>query len=102
MRRRSSQQRVSLVAGRVSIAPVEPPSPYPTGPQKLVRTNSAASYLSVASSTGPPTPGEKPRSVADRSIAEFVIEREIGRGAYGLVKRAREMMDDGSLGVRIH
>lgn len=102
MRRRSSQQRVSLVAGRVSIAPVEPPSPYPTGPQKLVRTNSAASYLSVASSTGPPTPGEKPRSVADRSIAEFVIEREIGRGAYGLVKRAREMMDDGSLGVRLH
>lgn len=99
MRRRSSQQRVSLVAGRVSIAPVEPPSPMPAGPQKLIRTNSAASYLSVASSTGPPTPGEKPRSVGDRSISEFVIEREIGRGAYGLVKRAREMMDDGTMGV---
>ncbi|KAI0757044.1 kinase-like domain-containing protein [Daedaleopsis nitida] len=98
MRRRSSQQRVSLVAGRVLIAPVEPPSPYPEGPQKLVRTNSAASYLSVASSAGPPTPGEKPRSVGDRSISEFVIEREIGRGAYGLVKRAREMTEDGSLG----
>ncbi|KAM5535421.1 hypothetical protein V8D89_010943 [Ganoderma adspersum] len=84
MRRRSSQQRVSLLAGR-------PPSPLPAGPQKLVRTSSAASFLSVASSVGPPTPG-------DRSISEFVIEREIGRGAYGLVKRAREMMDDGTLG----
>lgn len=101
MRRRSSQQRVSLLAGRVSITPVEPPSPLPAGPQKLVRTSSAASFLSVASSVGPPTPGEKPRSVGDRSISEFVIEREIGRGAYGLVKRAREMMDDGTLGVSI-
>ncbi|KAI8995584.1 kinase-like protein [Trametes punicea] len=98
MRRRSSQQRVSLIAGRVSIAPIEPPSPLPAGPQRLVRTNSAASYLSVASSTGPPTPGEKSRTVGERSISEFVIEREIGRGAYGLVKRAREMMEDGSLG----
>nr|VWO96686.1 Protein kinase domain-containing protein [Ganoderma boninense] len=98
MRRRSSQQRVSLLAGRVSITPVEPPSPLPAGPQKLVRTSSAASFLSVASSVGPPTAGEQPRSVGDRSISEFVIEREIGRGAYGLVKRAREMMDDGTLG----
>lgn len=100
MRRRSSQQRVSLLAGRVSITPVEPPSPLPAGPQKLVRTSSAASFLSVASSVGPPTPNEQLRSVGDRSISEFVIEREIGRGAYGLVKRAREMMDDGTLGVR--
>ncbi|KAI0361676.1 kinase-like protein [Trametes cingulata] len=98
MRRRSSQQRVSLIAGRVSIAPIEPPSPLPSGPQRLVRTSSAASYLSVASSTGPPTPGEKSRTIGERSISEFVIEREIGRGAYGLVKRAREMMDDGTLG----
>ncbi|OSD03480.1 kinase-like protein [Trametes coccinea BRFM310] len=101
MRRRSSQQRVSLIAGRVSIAPIEPPSPLPAGPQRLVRTNSAASYLSVASSTGPPTPNEKSQTVGERSISEFVIEREIGRGAYGLVKRAREMMDDGSLGPPI-
>ncbi|KAI0825179.1 kinase-like domain-containing protein [Trametes gibbosa] len=98
MRRRSSQQRVSLIAGRVSIAPIEPPSSLPSGPQRLVRTNSAASYLSVASSTGPPTPGEKPGTGGERSISEFVVEREIGRGAYGLVKRAREMMDDGKLG----
>ncbi|KAI0374216.1 kinase-like protein [Pilatotrama ljubarskyi] len=98
MRRRSSQQRVSLIAGRVSIAPIEPPSPLPSGPQRLVRTSSAASYLSVASSTGPPTPGEKSRTIGERSISEFVIEREIGRGAYGLVKRAREMMEDGTLG----
>ena len=73
----------------------------PAGPQKLVRTNSAASYLSVASSVGPPTPNdEKIQSVGDRSISEFVVEREIGRGAYGLVKRAREMLDDGTMGVR--
>ena len=100
MRRRSSQQRVSLVAGRVSIAPVEPPCSMPAGPQKLIRTNSAASYLSVASSVGPPTPNEQPRSLGERSISEFVVEREIGRGAYGLVKRAREMLDDGTMGVR--
>ncbi|KAH9946660.1 kinase-like protein [Amylocystis lapponica] len=95
-RRRSSQQRVSLIAGRVSIVQVEPPSPSPVGPQKLVRANSAASFLSVASSTGPPTPDSE--SVSERSISEFVIEREIGRGAYGLVKRAREMGNDGTLG----
>jgi hypothetical protein len=38
--------------------------------------------------------------LSERSISEFVIEKEIGRGAYGLVKRAREMQLDGSLGVR--
>lgn len=100
-RRRSSQQRVSLIAGRVSIVQVEPPSPPPLGPQKLVRANSAASFLSQASSTGPPTPNaDYPASPAERSISEFVIEKEIGRGAYGLVKRAREMKEDGTLGVR--
>ena len=99
-RRRSSHQRVSLIAGRVSIVPSQPPSPPPTAPQKLVRANSAASFLSVASSTGPPTPSvDKTPSVGERSISEFVIEGEIGRGAYGLVKRAREMNLDGTLGV---
>lgn len=101
-RRRSSHQRVSLIAGRVSIVPSQPPSPPPSMPQKLVRANSAASFLSVASSTGPPTPSaDKTPSVGERSISEFVIEGEIGRGAYGLVKRAREMNLDGTLGVRI-
>lgn len=101
-RRRSSQQRVSLIAGRVSILPLEPPSPPPTAPQKLLRANSAASFLSVASSVGPPTPDASEHTSTrsgERSISEFVIEREIGRGAYGLVKRAREMNEDGSLGV---
>ncbi|OBZ79338.1 Serine/threonine-protein kinase ppk6 [Grifola frondosa] len=79
--------------------PLEPPSPPPVVPQKLVRTNSAASYLSAASSTGPPTPNaDQPQTIGERNISEFVIEKEIGRGAYGLVKRAREMMDDGTLG----
>lgn len=100
-RRRSSHQRVSLIAGRLSIVPSRPPSPPPTAPQKLVRASSAASFLSVASSTGPPTPGiDKTPGATERSISEFVVEDEIGRGAYGLVKRAREMNIDGTLGVR--
>jgi protein-serine/threonine kinase len=101
-RRRSSHQRVSLIAGRVSIVPSRPSSPPIMTPQRLVRANSAASFLSVASSTGPPTPGEdKTPTVGERSISEFVIEGEMGRGAYGLVNRAREMNLDGTLGVRV-
>jgi len=99
-RRRSSQQRVSLIAGRVSIAQVEPPSP-PPATTRLVRTNSATSFLSVAS-IGAPNPNSEPNAfLAERSISEFVIEREIGRGAYGLVKRAREMQLDGTYGVSL-
>ena len=99
-RRRSSQQRVSLIAGRVSIAQVEPPSP-PPATTRLVRSNSAASFLSVAS-VGAPTPNSEPNVfLTERSISEFVIEREIGRGAYGLVKRAREMQLDGTCGVSV-
>jgi len=99
-RRRSSQQRVSLIAGRVSIAQVEPPSP-PPATTRLVRTNSATSLLSVAS-VGPPNPNSEPNAfLTERSITEFVIEREIGRGAYGLVKRAREMQLDGTSGVSL-
>ena len=97
-RRRSSQQRVSLIAGRVSIAQVEPPSP-PPATTRLVRTNSATSFISVAS-VGAPTPNTEPNPfLTERSISEFVIEHEIGRGAYGLVKRAREMQLDGTCGV---
>jgi len=100
-RRRSSQQRVSLIAGRLSIAPIEPPSPPPVAPQKLIRSGSTPSLLSLDTSTSPPTPS--PSIVAqtsnERSISEFVIQGEIGRGAYGLVKKAREMKPDGKLGV---
>lgn len=100
-RRRSSQQRVSLIAGRVSIAVIDPPSPPPQH-NHLIRSSSATSLLSLASSTGAPTPiNEKTEFLSERSISEFVIEKEIGRGAYGLVKRAREMQLDGSLGVWI-
>jgi protein-serine/threonine kinase len=100
-RRRSSQQRVSLIAGRLSIAPIEPPSPPPVAPQKLIRSGSTASLLSLDTSTRPPTP---PASIitqtsSERSISEFVIQGEIGRGAYGLVKKAREMKANGRLGV---
>lgn len=99
-RRRSSQQRVSLIAGRVVVLPNDPPA-HPEVPQRLVRSGSARSFLSVAASVGPPTPGnERDEPLNERNIYEFVVEKEIGRGAYGLVKRAREMDDNGKLGVR--
>jgi hypothetical protein len=97
-RRRSSQQRVSLIAGRVSIAPIDPPSPPPMLSENLKRTPSSGSILS----TRPPSPSsEKESFLGGRDISEFFIEGEIGRGAYGLVKRAREIQSDGSLGVSI-
>ena len=101
-RRRSSQQRVSLIAGRLSIAPIEPPSPPPVAPQKLIRSGSTPSLLSLDTSTRPPTPSSSivAQTSNERSISEFVIQGELGRGAYGLVKKAREMKPDGKLGVR--
>jgi protein-serine/threonine kinase len=97
-RRRSSQQRVSLIAGRVSIAPIDPPSPPPMLSENLKRTPSSGSILS----TRAPSPCSEHQSfLGGRDISEFVIEGEIGRGAYGLVKRAREIQPDGSLGVSI-
>ncbi|KAI0030673.1 kinase-like domain-containing protein [Vararia minispora EC-137] len=98
-RRRSSQHRVSLFAGRVSITPIEPHSPPPSTP-KLIRASSQASFLSTASSIEPPPPPVQPLTgeTSQRSISEFVIQGEIGRGAYGLVKKAREMQADGTLG----
>jgi protein-serine/threonine kinase len=102
-RRRSSQQRVSLIAGRVMIATIEPPSPPPIMPQILHRSVSTGSLLSSVASTGPPTPSPEAASLPDgRTISDFFIEYEIGRGAYGLVKRAREYKTDGSLGVRFY
>jgi len=90
-RRRSSQQRISLVAGRLLIAPFEPPSP-------VRRLDSFNSILGSAASTQPPSP--LPESfLGDRSISDFHIDGEIGRGAYGLVKRVREKLLDGTMGV---
>ncbi|CAA7266481.1 unnamed protein product [Cyclocybe aegerita] len=98
-RRRSSQQRVSLVAGRVLITPIDPPSPPPMLSDSLKRTPSSVSILSSAESTRAPTPSTDPQSfLGGRNISEFVIEGEIGRGAYGLVKRAREKLPGGGLG----
>lgn len=92
-RRRSSQQRVSLVAGRVLIAPIDgPPSPI--------------HFPQIHRAITPNTPIKAPPMthsksfLGERKISEFVIEKEIGRGAYGLVKRAREIQADGSTGVR--
>ena len=99
-RRRSSQRRVSLIAGRVSITQLELPSP-PPAETRVVRANSATSPLSVTS-VGVPSPIDKPNPfLTKRSILEFVIEREIGRGAYGFVERAREMRPDGTYGVSL-
>jgi hypothetical protein len=101
-RRRSSQKRFSLVSGRLSYTP--PPSPppdssMPSRAPKLLRLASTSSFMSVNSAiTGPPTPG-KVHYAGDRSISEFVIQGDVGQGAYGLVKRGREVMSDGSYGV---
>lgn len=99
-RRRSSRQRVSLIAGRVSIIPLESPSPSSLLPQSLRRSDSSGSFISVATSTRAPSPTvEKESFLGKQSISDFHIEGEIGRGAYGLVKRGREIRPDGSLGV---
>ncbi|KAG6902889.1 hypothetical protein C0995_010059 [Termitomyces sp. Mi166 len=100
-RKRSSRQRVSLIAGRVSIAPIETPSSPTLLPQSLRRTESEGSSLSTAVSTRAPSPNsdtEKEAFLGVRTISDFVLEGEIGRGAYGLVKRAREIQADGSTG----
>lgn len=85
---------------------IEPPSPPPAttrspsikGP-RLPRFGSTSSFVSVQSVSTPPDESRE-TYLGERSIDEFVIEEEIGRGAYGLVKRAREIQEDGSLGVR--
>jgi hypothetical protein len=71
----------------------------PSKAPKLLRLASTSSFMSVNSAVaGPPTPG-KVHYAGDRSIAEFVIQGDVGQGAYGLVKRGREVMADGSYGV---
>ncbi|KAF8912708.1 kinase-like domain-containing protein, partial [Gymnopilus junonius] len=98
-RRRSSQQRVSLIAGRVSIAPIEPPPSPPTMlSESLRRTPSSGSVLSSVSTRAPTPSAESQPFLGGRNISEYLIEGEIGRGAYGLVKRAREFLPDGSVG----
>lgn len=101
-RRRSSQKRFSLISGRLTYTP--PPSPPPESTMaskvpKLLRLASTSSFMSVNSTiANPPTPG-KVHYAGERSIAEFVIQGDVGQGAYGLVKRGREVMPDGSYGV---
>jgi protein-serine/threonine kinase len=101
-RRRSSQQRVSLVAGRVLIAPMEPPVSPVELPPSLHRasTSNARGFISSATSEQPPPLRNNQSFLGERNISEFVIEKEIGRGAYGLVKLAREIQAGDLLGVR--
>ena len=100
LRRRSSQKRVSLIAGQVLITPIEPPSPPPVLSANLRRTSSNRSFLSQAESARPPSPsGNEAAFLGEKNISEYLIEGDIGSGAYGLVKRAREIHEDGSLGV---
>lgn len=100
-RRRSSQQRVSLFAGRVSIAPVEISSTPPMLLPGLKRTSSSESLINVLASTHASSPAKERSFLGKRSISEYVIQSEIGRGAYGIVKRGREIDADGSLGVSL-
>ena len=97
-RRRSSQQRVSLVAGRVMIID----QTLTPQIQPLRRSNSSSSAISTAQSTRAPSPSTEGQSfLGEKQITDFALESEIGRGAYGLVNRGREIHKDGTLGVRI-
>jgi protein-serine/threonine kinase len=109
-RSRSNQsRRVSVVSGRqvpVARMPSPPPDPSPAPPPltpRLSRLNSTTSFISIASTaaTAPPSPGSDGHAhyLGGRSIENFMILGEAGRGAYGMVKRAREFKVDGSLGV---
>ena len=103
-RRRSSQKRVSLVAGRLHVIDHAPELAGNGLTPLLARHNSASSMLSIAASTRAPSPVSDPDHatyLGSHSINDYVIEGEAGRGAYGLVKRARERLSDGSLGVSL-
>jgi hypothetical protein len=87
------------------VVSIEPPSPPPADKKpsipipRLSRFGSTSSFISVQSAAAPDESSES--FLGGRSIDEFEIEEEIGRGAYGLVRRAREIMPDGSLSVSI-
>ncbi|CAE6423862.1 hypothetical protein BN14_01361 [Rhizoctonia solani AG-1 IB] len=111
-RSRSNQsRRVSVVSGRqipVARMPSPPPDPSPAPPPltpRLSRLASTTSFISIASTaaTAPPSPGSDGHNhyIGGRSIDNFMILGEAGRGAYGMVKRAREFKVDGSLGPNV-
>ncbi|EJD55682.1 kinase-like protein [Auricularia subglabra TFB-10046 SS5] len=86
----------------ISIQPPPSPPPRPASPSllspRLNRFGSNSSALSIIS-TGPPSRSEETSTFNGiRSIDQFVIDGEAGRGAYGVVKRARERLSDGTLG----
>ncbi|KAF8760923.1 kinase-like protein [Rhizoctonia solani] len=104
-RSRSNQsRRVSVVSGRqipVARMPSPPPDPSPVPPPlapRLSRLASTTSFISIASTaaTAPPSPGSDGHNhyIGGRSIDNFMILGEAGRGAYGMVKRAREFKID--------
>lgn len=96
-RRRDLQKRISLVAGRV--VPVPPLiRPLEAGPSRWPSSSSLASAPppEKITSAGSNFTGEEKTG---RSIEDFMIVGEAGRGAYGLVKRVKEIRDDGTLGV---
>jgi hypothetical protein len=82
------------------IAPMEPPADPVTLPPSLHRAGNTKSFLNSTTSVQSTPLHNNQSFLGDRNISEFVIEKEIGRGAYGLVKLAREIQADGSLGVR--
>ena len=79
---------------------IEPPADQALLAPTLKRFGSQSSFLSSVSSTEATPATERDSFLGEKHISEFVIQGEIGRGAYGLVKRAREMNVDGTMGVR--
>lgn len=89
---------MSLVAGRLKV--IDDPTEIYNGdlrPHVIGRQSSQNSLLSVISTRAPSPTTEN--FLGSHTINDFIIEGEAGRGAYGLVKRAREKLPNGKLGV---
>ncbi|KAK1234655.1 serine/threonine protein kinase [Marasmius sp. AFHP31] len=59
---------------------------------------SVAKSPTIDSSHHGPSSTDQESFLGSKRISDFHIEGEIGRGAYGIVKRGREIQSDGSLG----
>ncbi len=111
-RRRTSQKRISLVAGR--IVPI-PPLEHPTFDPSTGRAHPVSRFPTVSVAEPPGSkPADENRAAeasedtrrrsrggleGPRTVDDFRIEDDAGRGAYGLVKRCREIHEDGTVGV---
>ena len=88
-----------LSARRLVASPVSHIDLLVTVSSKLPSGSTTLILVHTMEEGGFPSLGKKCRD--PKMIGMWKMGREIGRGAYGLVKRAREMREDGTLGVRV-